>query len=296
MEVEHVQTKREIQGLLERAGAQPRKRFGQHFLIDGNLMRRLCASAELTAADRVLEVGSGTGGLTDLLARRAGEVGCVEIDRALHGVLGDRFAGVGNVRLFAGDVLESKHRLRGEVAEWLGEEPWRSSQAYKLVSNLPYQVATPLVMNLLVDYPQVRRMCFTVQAEVGERFLARAGSRAYGPVSVLVSLLARAAVVARLPRQVFWPAPAVESVMLRLDVHEAPALKEEDRGAFAEFLRKVFDYRRKSLRAAMGHALGEAARDGLRGPVDGTRRPETLTPEEWVELFARARGTGLTVR
>ena len=109
--LDHVQTKREIEELLGRFGLRPRKRFGQHFLIDGNLMRRLVESAELRPQDVVLEVGAGTGGLTDLLANRAGRVICVEIDTDLFSILAERFGDCANVQLICGDVLEQKHRL-----------------------------------------------------------------------------------------------------------------------------------------------------------------------------------------
>ena len=290
MAIEHVQTKREIQSLLDSIGVRPRKRFGQHFLIDGNLMRLLVASAELQSEDRVLEVGPGTGGLTDLLARSVDELVCVEVDRDLQELLATRFATQSNVRLIRADILESKHRLNSDVVEWLESGGPLPKRPIKLVANLPYQVATPLVMNLLVQHPQVRRLCFTVQAEVGDRFMAEPGTRDYGPLSIVVHLLARARMVSRLPPTVFWPAPTVDSVMMSFEVREQPPIPPKDYAAFAAFLRGIFDHRRKTLRAALSYVVDGDARDGLCREFDAARRPECVPPLEWLDMFARTPG------
>lgn len=280
MQADHVQTKREIEAVLDRAGLRPRKRFGQHFLIDGNLMRRLAESAGLQPDDVVLEVGPGTGGLTDLLAARAREVIAVEVDRDLLTILTERFAGQEHVKLFFGDILDSKHRLRPEVRDALGD-----TESAKLVANLPYQVATPLVMNLLVDYPRVRRLCFTVQAEVGERLVASAGSKTYGPLSVVAQALSRIETVARIPPQAFWPQPAVDSVMLRMDVGASPFPDSDTARAFAALVRGAFEHRRKTLRSALGYVLEERERKVLCERWDGNRRPESFRVEEWLQMY-----------
>lgn len=291
LSVPHVQTKKEIQGLLEAAGLRPRKRFGQHFLIDGNLMRRLVDVAQIDHRDVVLEVGPGTGGLTDLLAPAAAMCICVEIDRDLQGLLAERFADAPSVHLVKSDVLESKHRLAPRVADLL-ERGWVDGEGRaKLVANLPYQVATPLVMNLLVDYPQVRRLCFTVQAEVGDRMTAPPGGRDFGPLAVIAQCLARLQVVARLPPAVFWPRPAVDSVMVRMDLIDPPFADRESVRGFAHFVRTIFEHRRKSLRAAVGHAADEKTRDRVCAAFDGSRRPESFGVEEWLAMY-RAAGAG----
>jgi 16S rRNA (adenine1518-N6/adenine1519-N6)-dimethyltransferase len=294
MNPDHVQTKREIAARLESAGIRPRKKHGQHFLIDGNLMRRLAAAAEIAPTDVVLEVGPGTGGLTDLLLERAGRVIAVEIDRGLHDILRDRFAAAmadRRLQLLHADVLEGKHHFVPEFAALLvqlaeGAAPGR----VLLVANLPYGVATPVVMNLLVDYPWVKRLVFTVQAEVGDRFDAEPGTRAYGPLSILARLLCDIRVVARVPAQAFWPQPEVESVMLRLDVRgDAPETLRGRGGVhgFAGLLRRTFDHRRKTLRSALAYAVERDVRDRICAAIDGARRPESLTPAEWLELFNR---------
>ena len=283
--MEHVQTKREIERTLAAAGLHPRKRFGQHFLIDGNLMRRLIESAELTPDDLVLEVGPGTGGLTDLLLSHAGHVLCVEIDRDLAAIVSERFRDADKITLIQGDVLVSKHTIHVPVAQVIRDYVGRGGGCVKLVANLPYQVATPLVMNLLIDYPQVRRMCFTVQAEVGERITAEPGGKDYGPLSILCQCLCTIATLARIGPSCFWPAPAVDTVMLRLDVRDDAIVARGELPAFAAFVRSVFEHRRKQFRTALKHVLGDETR--LRLPVgfDDTRRPEQLSFHEWVALF-----------
>ncbi len=313
MHVERVQTKRQIQELLGAAGLRPRKRYGQHFLIDGNLMRRLAAAAELTPNDVVLEVGGGTGGLTDLLLGRVAHVVCVEIDPYLNAVLGDRFREPirsGQLTLVGGDVLASKHHLSSPVVEAIRAGLGAKGQSYaptarcaKLVANLPFSVATPLVMNLLVDYPEVRRLVFTVQAEVGQRIAAGPGTKAYGPLSILTQGLCRTETIARVPCQAFWPRPAVDSVMMRLDVlptgptSSLDSLEQRwallspllsDREAlrrFASFVRATFDHRRKTLRAALGYVLDRRQRDRICRRFDCARRPEALSLQEWPAIF-----------
>ena len=323
-----VQTQREIRALLDAGGLRPRKRFGQHFLIDGNLMRRLVRAAEPGPDDVVLEVGGGTGGLTDLLIGRVAHVVCVEVDTHLHALLADRFRDpIRNhqLTLLHGDVLEGKHRISAEVLKAV-KNSWerrpscktRGGQV-KLVANLPYSVVTPLVMNLLVDEPMVRRLVFTVQAEVGERLTAQPGIKAYGPLSILAQGLCRIKIIARVSARSFWPRPAIDSLMLRMDVlpggptsstvsleqreslpspssSPLPSLPlspllsglQSDREAlrrFAAFVRATFDHRRKTLRVALGYVLDQRQRDRICQRIDGTRRPEVLNLQEWQAIF-----------
>ncbi len=281
---EHVQTKRDIQEILEVAGVHPQRRFGQHFLIDGNLMRRLVESVELTPDDWVIEVGPGTGGLTDLLAARAARIIAVEIDRTFYGILVDRFRENENVTLLFGDVLDGKHHLMPELARAI-RAGGAGRPTLKLVANLPYQAATPLIMNLLVDFPKVRQLCFTVQAEVGARITAKPGTKDYGPLSILCQSLCTITTIARVGPQCFWPVPHVDSVMLRLDVRETPMIPRDELPGFAALVRAVFDHRRKQLRRALQYACNHV--DFSRRPLDFdlSRRPEELAIDEWLALF-----------
>lgn len=287
----HVQTKREIQELLGSLELRPRKRFGQHFLIDGNLMRKLAHSAEPNPDDLLLEVGAGTGGLTDLLVESQARVVCVEIDRDLCQVLSRRFASAPNFTLVAGDVLESKHRLRAEVARLIVEHQPTGDGCVKLVANLPYNVASPLVIDLLIGFPQVRRFCFTVQAEVAERIRSCSGSKVFGSLSIMAQALCRIETVARIPPQAFWPAPKVDSVMLRMDVGDSPFAEQSEVREFASLLGETFRHRRKKLRSALRYVLAREVVDALEGLLDLNRRPESLTIEEWLKLRERVSGS-----
>ncbi len=302
----HVQTKHEIQALLDGAGARPRKSLGQHFLIDGNLMRRLVACAELDPRDCVLEVGGGTGGLTDLLAPRVRKVICVEADREMCAILEDRFREAAGVTIVQGDVLLSKHRLMSEVAEAIdgydgGETVSEPATAtgrratggtVKLVANLPYRVATPVLMNLLLNHPSVRRLCYTVQAEVGERITARPNTKAYGPLSIVAQMLCSLKTITRIRPAAFWPKPAVDSVMIRMDVHEAAAIRGQGLRDFANLVRKTFDHRRKTIRSALGYVLSDSQRDAVCQHLDSKRRPESFDVDEWIEIYREVSGEG----
>lgn len=280
----HVQTKREIKAIFDDAGLHPRKNLGQHFLIDGNLMRRIVEEAQIDTNDLVIEVGGGTGGLTDLLIKQAGHVLCVELDRDLQNILQERFHDQSRFTLIAGDVLEKKHQLHPTLIQVMT----RLKDQYenvKLVANLPYQIATPLVMNLLVDYPQVRRLLFTVQAEVGDRITAQPNTKAYGPLSIISQTLCKIATIARLPPHVFWPEPAVESVMIRMDVHDPPFTERNTLREFSTFVRTTFEHRRKTLRSALGYVIDETRRERICQSIDSSRRPESFTKEEWLSLF-----------
>jgi 16S rRNA (adenine1518-N6/adenine1519-N6)-dimethyltransferase len=281
---DHVQTKQEIQAALADAGLNPQKRFGQNFLTDGNLMRRLVDSADLSPEDWALEIGPGTGGLTDLLLTRAARVIAVEVDRGFQELLTARYADVAHFELIAGDVLSSKHRLHESLQARL-DEAAEVGSSVKLVANLPYQVATPSIMNLLSYHPVVSRCCFTVQAEVGDRLRAEPGTRAYGPLSIIVQALCTASVVARLPARVFWPAPQVASVMMELRRRAEPPLPAVQVPAFARFVRRAFDHRRKQARSAFAYDHEAPSLTRMEARFDLTRRPADFTVSEWFDLF-----------
>lgn len=284
--IEHVQNRREIEAVFKTAGIVPRKRFGQHFLIDGNLMRRLVDAADIQRGDCILEVGGGTGGLTDLLVRRADHVICVEVDRDMQALLAHRFQQHPGFILVRGDVLADKHRIVASVVERLASIAATGKQTVKLVSNLPYQAATPLVLNLLLDFPVVRRFCFTVQAEVGERILSPPGNKNYGPLSVLTHLLCDGGLLARLPPSVFWPRPKVDSVMIRLDVRDDSLIPDRSElRRFNLFVRRTFEHRRKMLRAALAYHVDAGFLETACPEVDFSRRPEQLDVEQWLVLF-----------
>ncbi len=279
------QTKTQIQALLAEVGISPLKRFGQNFLIDGNLLRRLVADAEIRPDDVVLEVGPGTGTLTGELLERAGHVVAAEIDRGLQALCLRQFGENPRFTLIAGDVLQRKSAVAPALLETLATRRDQLGGRIMLVANLPYQVASPLLIDLLYEPMAISPLCFTVQAEVGERIAAPSGGRTYGPLSILIQAMATIRQIARVPPQAFWPAPDVDSVMLRLDVrpdHPTGELCER----FRTLVSACFQHRRKTLRANIKSLLNadQLKRVAADGRWDLDRRPEQLSVAEWLAL------------
>jgi 16S rRNA (adenine1518-N6/adenine1519-N6)-dimethyltransferase len=245
--------------------------LGQHFLVDENILRVIGRLAELGPEDVVLEIGPGLGTLTAFLAERVGHVHAVEIDRALEPRLAERLAGATNVDVVFGDALS---------VELAGLEP----AAGKVVSNLPYSVATPLVVESLDGLPSVELWCVMVQREVADRFFAAPRTKAYGAVSVLVQLAAERAGFRPVARTVFRPRPNVDSALVAFRRKRLP-----DR--YAEVKRLVeaaFAHRRKTLANSL-ELSGRTARAGAVAALAAlglppSARAEELAPEEFVRL------------
>lgn len=227
---------------------RPTKALGQHFLIDPNLARAIVADAGIGPDDRVVEVGAGFGSLTVALAATGADVLAVEFDRGLVAALGEVVGDRPGVRILHADAMH---------IDWpatLGEGDWI------VCANLPYNLATPLVLDLLGGVPAIRRLVVMVQREVGERLIASPGDAGYGAVSVRVAYRAAGAIVRRVPPEVFWPRPKVDSVVVRLDRLEAPPV-EVDEAALWPVIEAGFAERRKTMRNAlrrMGLSLEEA--------------------------------------
>ncbi len=273
------QTKHEIQSILAGAGTGPRHRFGQNFMIDQNLVRLVAAAGELGSADVVIEVGPGTGTLTEELLARAGRVIAVEIDRDLASSLRERFADRPSFTLIEGDALAGKHELNAELLASI-RSATEAGQPIKLVANLPYNIASPLVIELLIA--GVDLLAFTVQREVADRLRAPAGGDDYGPLTVMAQLLAKVEVLRTLPPQAFWPAPKIESALVRM--------RRDDRltsraAGFGTFVHKVFSFRRKTLRKALAQSGYEPDALLVEAALDGHVRPEILAPHQWLDLY-----------
>lgn len=276
------QTKHEIQALLAEAGSQPRHRFGQNFMIDQNLVRLVADAGQVEGGDLVVEVGPGTGTLTEELLAHGAEVVAVEIDRDLAGMLRTRFAGSGRFRLIEGDALAGKHELNGELLQVV-RDARSHSKPTKLVANLPYNIASPLIIELLVAGMDL--LAFTVQKEVADRLRAEAGSEEYGALTVMAQLLSRVEVLRTLPPQAFWPAPKIESALVRM-------VREDRLGgqaaAFGQFMQQLFSARRKTLRKSLGQGGYDAEAALAEAQIDPKLRPEDLTPEQFRRLFDAA--------
>jgi 16S rRNA (adenine1518-N6/adenine1519-N6)-dimethyltransferase len=305
-----MQTKSQIQELLSSAGISPTRRLGQHFLVDLNLMRLLVDSAQISRRDVVLEIGTGTGSLTEALAEQAGHVVTVELDRTLAGIAQSRLAGIENVQLINADVLSGKGTINPIVAEavtraqaWLGVigpmapigpiNPTGVPAAggrFLLVSNLPYDVASSVMINLVRGPMTADAMFATVQKEVAERMTARPGGRDYGTLSIFLQATGAVETMRRLKPSVFWPPPGVDSAMVRYARDQAKSRRILDMDLFGSVISLFIGHRRKMLRACIKQAPAELGGRDLwpklfeQHSIDPTRRPEGLSPEQYVDL------------
>ncbi len=249
----------------------PKKSLGQHFLVDRNLLAVIERLANLSSDDVVLEVGPGLGVLTTFLADRVRHVHTIELDRALEAPLRDALGGRTNVDLVFGDAL---------ALDLDALDPPPS----KLVANLPYNVATPLVAETLIGVPTLASWCVMVQREVADRFFAEPGTKAYGAVSVLVRLHARRTGLHPVSRTVFRPAPNVDSALVAFDRIQPPA----NVGQVRRVVTAAFGHRRKTLANAVALAGLATREDAVAALETIGRRPdvraEALQPDEFVRL------------
>ena len=278
---------RELQALFRRYGFRPSRRRGQSFLVDGNLRQVMVKEAGIDEGCAVLEVGAGTGWLTALLAERRAKVWAVEIDPVLCQIAGKLLGSKTHVELINRDILASKHQLDRTVEErivsYLDEHP---GAHLKVVGNLPYSIATPLIETLVEGQLPVELMAFCVQREVAER-LAATGGKSYGAVSVRVQACARVRILRRLPAHVFWPVPKVQScfVTIKTDVDLKRRISRYPH--FAQLVSALFRYRRKRIstivRLLRADERKELALATGNIPFAG-KRPDALAVEEFVSL------------
>lgn len=262
-----------IRALLDEHGLEPRRALGQNFVVDPNTVRRIARLAEVGEGDPVVEIGPGLGSLTLALVELGAAVVAIEKDRDLVPVLRSVVEPAG-VRVIEADALE---------VDWsdvlAGHERWT------LVANLPYNVATTLVLDLLAQVPRITSFLVMVQREAGDRLAAGAGDKAVGIPSMIVAYHGRAEVVGRVPATVFHPQPKVESVLVRIDRHDEPPV-DTPLAAIDPLLRAAYGQRRKMLRRSLSGILDES-RISAAG-VDPTARPETLDLAAWSRLAVEA--------
>jgi 16S rRNA (adenine1518-N6/adenine1519-N6)-dimethyltransferase len=287
------QTQSVLRELIEARGLKPKNKLGQNFLVDLNLIDFIVRHADLNRDDLVLEVGTGTGSLTAKLVDGAGAVLSVEVDASFHQLAQETLGPRSNLVLLYGDILKNKNQLNPDVLTQLDALRQEfHTKRLKLIANLPYAVATPVISNLLLSDRPIERMVVTVQWEIGAKLAAWPGTEHFGGLSVLVQSLADVEIRRRLPPAVFWPRPQVASAIIRIWPRPARRAQVGDVPRFREFLRDLYAHRRKNLRGALasipGIGLDKAGIDAKLAQldIDGAARAETLSVENHQRLFA----------
>ncbi len=260
----------DIGALLSENGLAPRRDLGQNFVVDPNTVRRIARLAEVGQNDHVVEIGAGLGSLTLALAETGASITAIEIDHGLADVLRRVVADLPNVTVVEADALQ---------LDWTAT--LAAAQRWVLVANLPYNVATPLVCDLLDFVPAVERMLVMVQREVAERLCAPAGAEAYGAVSVKVAYWATARIAGTVPASVFVPRPKVESALADIRRRRSPAVDVPADPLF-QLVRISFGHRRKMLRRSLVAVVTPEVFDAA--GIDAQRRPEELDIAEWGAL------------
>ncbi|MBI9016574.1 MAG: ribosomal RNA small subunit methyltransferase A [Phycisphaerae bacterium] len=278
-------TIQQIQDLLAGAGISPRHQWGQNFLIDINLMHLLINTADLMGKETILEVGTGTGSLTDLLAEKAGFVVTVDIDRGLSMIACNELAHHTNVKHINTDILASKSLLAPEVTDCLKAEHKKLNGPFYLMANLPYNISSPLIINLLLNY-MPDKIVVTVQAEVGHRMASEPGCKQYGMLGILLQALGSVKYIRTIKPGSFWPSPKIDSAIISWELDQEKLAKIKNIAKLKQTIDIALGHRRKTINSClkpqenktlMVEKLNELG-------IDTKRRGETLSPEEFVAL------------
>jgi len=278
------QTTAYLKELFSQVGFTIDARRGQNFLVDLNLVDLLARSAAVAADDVVLEVGTGTGVLTERLAVSAAHVVTAEVDPRLAQLARDRLVDHDNVTVVEGDALAAKHRLAPALLAAVDAARAASpSGRFLLVANLPYCIATPVISNLLALPRPFDAAVVTVQREMAERMTATAGSAAYNALSVWVGCQCRGEIVRILPPSVFWPRPKVDSAIVRLDLEPERRAAIPDLHRFHTFVRDIFCHRRKLLRGVLLRLAGGKGSPEARARVEAASAAVGLSPDARAE-------------
>jgi len=266
---------RELRNMLYAHAMRPNKSFGQNFLIDRSVLMQIVDAAEIDPTEQVLEVGAGTGVLTRELAQRARRVVAVELERDMLALLAKTTGTYANVELVARNLL------------YLDPTEIFGAEAYKLVANLPYYITAPTFRHFLESANPPRQVVVMVQQEVAQRIVARPGDLSL--LAVSIQFYGQPRIVAHVPAKAFYPAPKVDSAILRIDVNAETPLTLAERDSFFKVVQAGFSERRKQLHNALTsglHRKNEDVRAWLAAAhIDISRRAETLSIEEWLRLW-----------
>lgn len=278
----------EVKNILGRYGLHPKKRLGQNFLIDRNVLNRIVDSAELSPEDNALEIGPGLGTVTYELADKAKQVVAVEADDQLIPVLQETLTGKDNVKLVKADFLALD--LEKDFNEWFG------GGKCAVVANLPYYITTPIITRLIDVKGRVERIVLMVQKEVAARLLAKPATNDYGSLTVLVQYHCKVETVMQVSRNVFYPPPEVDSTVVRLTPLPSPSVEAADEKLFFRIVRAAFGQRRKTLLntlATLGWEKPKINEILQNVGIDPVRRGETLSLEELAKVTGEAHRAGL---
>lgn len=271
--------------LFRRHSFRPKKRFGQNFLVDRNVLNKILDAADIHEGDCVLEIGPGAGTLTLALAERGANVVAVEVDRHLIAILQEVLADHPNARVVNADILGLD--LHSLLAEHFDE------QRVKIIGNLPYYITSPIISQLLLARPGIERIVLMVQKEVAERMKASAGTKDFGSLTVFVQFHAEVEIIAHVSKNVFQPPPEVSSAILRLTPRSAPPVQVPSEEVFFDVVHCAFGQRRKTLLNSLSDcpALGlskEQVAEILRdADIDPSRRAETLPLADFARIACR---------
>jgi len=264
----------ETRRLLRQSDLRARKGLGQHFLIDGGVLEAIIAAAELTPDDLVVEVGPGLGILTRELAQKAGGVVAIELDDKLAALLKKTLASFNNVTIVNGDVLK------------IEPEGLVKGRGYKVVANLPYYITSPVLRHFLEAEAKPEAMVVMVQKEVAEAIAAKPGDMSL--LSVSVQFYGEPRIITIVPAESFYPAPKIDSAILKIDIYPEPKVDVDEKGFF-DTVRAGFAAPRKQLANSLAKGLGREKSAVLpflqKAKIDPSRRAETLSIGEWVELW-----------
>lgn len=272
-----------VRDLIARHQFHVKKSLGQNFLVDGNIMAKIMATAGLGSEDVVVEIGPGLGSLTREMALKCRRVIAVEIDRNLFPILQETLAQYDNVTLVEADALKT------DFNRLVAEELPSHRDPYKVVANLPYYITTPLIMHLLENRFHISQMVVMVQEEVARRLAARPGTRDYGAITVTAGYYARVEVAFFVPRTVFIPRPGVDSAIVSMIIRDQPAVSVLQEEHFFSLVRAAFQQRRKTLLNALTGVNKQLTKSQWVGllqgvDIDPSRRGETLTLQEFARL------------
>lgn len=266
------QNRSEMRELLTRHGVAPRKPLGQHFLADPNIVRRIVRLSGVTVGSQVLEVGAGTGTLTRALAATGARVIAYEVDESLSPLLDETVGELPNVEVRIDDAANL------DAGELTGE--------WTLVANLPYNVGTPILLDLLRTAPAIRHFVVMVQREMADRLTAEPGSKTYGLPTVVIDLFAKARFAFSVPPQVFVPPPQVSSAVVEISRQDTVP---EEAALALELASAGFSQRRKMLRSSLRSVSEDPSQLCSEAGVDPSRRAESLTSAEWLALARAAK-------